>query len=170
MSITSTIPGAAQTLLGYMQAVAGANPDLDVQVYTGWPVTSAWSPNFMMLGDYKEGLVVSPDSYRWAAVPGAAKLRFEEYALMGCIRAWSGSPDGTAPFDRLGEAYTLLNGLHDQIVSDIGGDSYVVDSLTSSGSWGDLGVTMDAFGQIDGKGWGVVLGFELHVINAQLIG
>jgi hypothetical protein len=171
VSITSTVPAAAATLAAYMQAVADANPALNPGVYVGGIPTATVRDNFLMVGNYAEGIIVAPETYSWAAVPGMAKLRLEAYALFGCIRVWTGAAGTDASLARLGEAFTLLNGLHQEIVDDLGGDLVAVDSLTSSGSWGDLDVTMEINGPIGTKkGWGVVLQFELHVINAQLIG
>jgi hypothetical protein len=165
MALVSTVPAAVATLQGYMATVAAASTVTDVQVYVGYSTArSGMSYNFMMVGDYQEGIVVAPDTYTWADIPGAAKRRTESYALQGCIQTWSG---GTDVLGRLNDAYSLLNGLHELIVTDIGGSG----SLSPSGSWGGLVVTMDANGPLETTaGWGVVLGFQLHVINAQIIG
>lgn len=166
MPITSTIPGAASALAGYMRTVAAANPALNPGVYVAGIPTASIRNNWMMVGNWPEGIIVAPDTYRWAAIPGQALLRSEEYALQGCISAWSGAADSNAALARIGDAFNLLNGLHEQIASDLGGSG----TLSPSGSWGDLDVTMEHNGPLGGKGWGVILGFELHVINAQLQG
>ncbi len=164
--IVSTVPGAAAILAGYMRTVAAANPDLNAGVYVAGIPTATVRNNFLMVGSYETGVIIAPETYTWNAVPGAAMLRGEAYALQGCIRAWSGAAGQEAALARLGEAFTLLNGLHQQITADVGGSG----SLSPSGSWGDLDVTMDVNGPIGQSGWGCVLGFELHVINAQLQG
>lgn len=166
MSIASTVPGAAATLAGYMQTVAAANPVLNPGVYIAGLPTASVANNYMMVGSWDGGIVVAPDTYKWAAIPGAAMLRSEEYALNGAIRVWAGDGGPTAALDRITDAFTLLNGIHEQIAQDLGGSG----NLSPSGSWGDLDVTMEANGPIGGKGWGIVLGFELHVINVQLQG
>lgn len=165
-TITSTIPGAAQTLAGYMKTVATANPSLNPGVYVAGIPTASIRANWMMVGNYPDGIIVAPDTYTWAAIPGAAKLRSESYALQGCIATWAGAADSNAALARISDAFTLLNGIHEQITSDLGGSG----SLSPSGSWGDLDVVMEHNGPLGGKGWGVILGFELHVINVQLQG
>lgn len=168
--ITSTVPAAVNTLGLYMQNVAAANPALNPAVYmVGLPVGSVRN-NFLMVGSMTTGELISPESYKWNAVPGTAKLRGESYALLGTIRVWSGASGKDAALARLGDAFTLLNGLQQQIVNDLGANAYTTAALSPSGSWGDLDVSMDGNGPLDGKGWGVALGFELHVLNVQLQG
>lgn len=144
-----------------MNTVAAANPTLNVGVFLGEPIAGRVTDNFLAIGSFQEWIPVGPDTYSWAAVPGNALLRYESYALQGCIRSLSGNTD---PVGRVSDAFTLLNGLHEQIIQDIHGSN----QLTPSGSWGDFDVTMEAFGPLDGIGYGVVLGFQLHVINAQI--
>jgi hypothetical protein len=60
----------------------------------------------------------------------------------------------------------------DQIASDpagLGGATDGSTPLSPSGSWGDLTVSMYANSPREQAGWGVVLTFELAVINAQPI-
>lgn len=175
MSTVSTIPAAMQVLAAYMRQVAANNPSLAPGVYVGLPVAQA-RPNYMMVGDL-EGKLFSPETYHWAAVPGAARLRLESYALLGTIRAYSGSSDIAG---RTADVMAMLNGLQELVVSDPGGYAAGLtvtapataggSNLSPSGSWGDLKVTDQASGQLNGQGWGVVLTFELDVINAQLSG
>lgn len=175
MTTVSTIPAAMQVLAAYMQRVADTNPALAPGVYVGLPV-SAVRNNYLMVGDL-EGKLFTPETYHWAAVPGAARLRLESYALLGTIRAYAGSSDVAA---RTGDVMAMLNGLQELIVSDPGGYAAGLTvappataggtNLSPSGSWGDLKVTDQTAGQINGQGWGVVLTFELDVINAQLSG
>lgn len=164
--LTSTVPGAVAQLGTYMQTVANANTALNPGVYAGGIPINSVRNNFLMVGSWPDGIIIAPDTYRWVAVPGMVKMRSEEYAIQGCIRAYGGASGTGAALSRLSEAFTLLNGLHDQIASDLGGSG----NLSPSGSWGDLVVTMEESGPIGGKGWGVVLGFELHVLNVQLNG
>lgn len=167
MSIRSTIPAAAARLATYMQTVADANPTLDPKVYvSGWPTASV-ANNFLMVGAADDtAAVVNPTTYSWAAIPGTAMLRTESYSLMGTIRTSGGTGGTQAALARLGDAYTLLNGLMEQIVGDVGGSG----DLTPSGSWGDLTVSMIHNGPVQNSGWSVVLGIELQVINAQIQG
>lgn len=164
MSVTSTIPGAVAVLAGYLQTVADAQPQLGVGVYTGGLPVEHVADNLLMVGSItEEGEIIVPGTYRWAAIPGAAKLRTEEYALRGSIRCWAGDSD---PLSRLTDAFSLLNGVHQQILDDVGGSG----ALSPSGSWGELQVSNPLNGPIGRRGWGVVLEFDLHVINAQLQG
>jgi hypothetical protein len=146
-----------------MQTVAAANPTLNAGSYFGEPVERVTN-NFMMLGSYADGSLIVPNTFEtdWAGMPVAAKRRNEKYALAGCIRSWDGNVD---PQTRVSEAFTMLDGLHEQIVSDPRGSG----NLSPSGSWGDFNVSMEACGVL-GEGWGVILAFELYVINARLTG
>lgn len=148
-----------------MQTVAAANPTLNVGVFVGYSTPLSGMPaNFMMVGDYEEGLLWTPVEQDWASLPAAAKRRTEPYALQGCIRAYAGGYDWSS---RLTEAFTMLNALQELIVSDpqAGG------ALTPSGGWGRLEYRNVVNGPlIDSGGFGVVIGFELHVITAQLTG
>lgn len=179
MSITSTVPAAVSVLLAYMNAVSAANPTMHVKVYMGRTPTSAVANNFMMVGNFPDGELIMPGRFSWAAIPGQDKLRREEYALNGVIRSWTG--DSAEPLARLADVYTMLNGLHGQIANDLAGTALGLTvtppavagqtNLSPSGSWGDLNVEMLENGPA-GKngGWTVMLGFELAVINAQIIG
>lgn len=161
-TFTSTVPGAVTTLYGYMTAVAAASTVLDVQAYVGLQLTP--SPNFMMIGDAETGLLVTPVDSEWASMGAAAKRRTERYALQGCIKCWAGGIDWQS---RLNDVTSLLDALQEQILSDPGGNG----TLTPSGSWGAFNWRMEANGPLgDPAGWGVLLGFELQVINAQIVG
>lgn len=146
-----------------MTAVATANPSLNIGVYIGEPITSVRN-NFMAIGDYQNWALVAPDTYQWAAIPGQAKLRTESYSLQATIRSYAGNADD--PMGRLNDAFTMLNGLHQQILNDIQGGG----NLSPSGAWGELHVSMEAFGPLAGAGLGCVLGLELAVVSAQLTG
>ncbi len=160
--LVSTIPGAVQTLTGYMTAVASQYPDLNIGVYTGQPI-SAVANNFMMVGHYEDGSLITEAKYAWAGMPVTSKVRYEEYALQGTIRAWTGSND---PSGTIANAFLLSDALQEQIVSDPGGSG----TISPSGSWGEYTTTMEACGPLDGRGWGVVLAFTLEVLNVRLIG
>lgn len=166
MPLTSTIPAAITTLQGYMNAVAAAaavNPAPAVYLFeTATPSGAAY--NFMMVGDYHTGVPVAPESYTWRQL--GSTRRTETYALQGCIACWAGGgsgDNGVSALARVNDAYSLLNSLHQQILGDKGGSGH----LSGSGAWGELVVHIEEFGPM-GAGWGVVLGFDLHVINAQL--
>lgn len=164
--IVSTVPGAIATLETYMTAIASANPGLNLGVY-GWGLpTAAVTNNFIALGDPETGEATSEVDTEWAALGGAAKLRSEAYSLLGTIRASGGVIGQQGAQERMTDAYTIFNALHEQVVSDIGGSG----SLSPSGSWGGLTNKVFASGPFGPSGWMVVLRFELHVINAQLIG
>lgn len=162
---SSTIPGAVTTLQGYMTTIAATTTVSNVGVYVGYstPLTGM-SPNFMMVGDFEEGLLYTPVDMNWAALGAAAKYRSEEYSLHGCIRCWAGGNDINS---RIADAFTLLNALEEQIISDPGGSG----TLSGSGSWGKLTHTMVAAGALENvAGFGVIINFDLEVINVRLTG
>lgn len=167
MAIVSTVPGAIQTFQAYMQTVANNNPSLNIGVYLGEPIDNV-RDNFMAVGSFQEWTPIMADSYEWAAIPGQSLLRSEKYTLQGVIRALAGDVD---PMARLSDAFTMLNALHEQIITDIKGISVLgPGTLSGPGSWGGLQVHMEAFGPLEGSGYGVVLGLELDVINVQISG
>jgi hypothetical protein len=162
-ALISTVPGAIATLKGYMLSVASVTAVSNVSVYMGKEATEGQlAYNFMMIGDYHNGIPVAPDSMVWNAIPGAAHLIGESYALQACIACWAGGYD---PLPRLTDAYALLDGLHQQVRTDLGGSG----QLSPSGSWGEMRSTMAEFGTV-GTGWGVALDIELFVINGQISG
>lgn len=164
--ITSTIPGAIAAVSGYMSAIADANPAWVLGTYPEGLPTASVSNNLIALGDWETGSTVTPVSYKWAAIPGAAKLRYEAYALSGTVRTAGGAGGQIGAGERISDAFAIFNAFHEQVVSDPGGGG----NLSPSGSWGDLDMTMHYSGPSGQSGWMVVLGFELHVINAQLTG
>lgn len=168
MAVVSTVPGAISALAGYMQAVAAANPSLSIGVYPyGLPVASVTN-NLIGLGDAESGsgAVATTISSDWAAIPAGAALIKEEYALIGVIRSTSGAGGQTGAQERTADAFTMWNGLLSQIVADPGGGG----NLSPSGSWGAVEMTNHFSGPVGSSGWEVTLGFQVHVINAQLIG
>lgn len=164
--ITSTVPGAISALSGYMNAIAAANPGLVLGTYPEGMPTASVKNNFIALGHWETGNFVTHMSYKWAAIPGGAKLRFEEYALVGTIRTSGGAGGQIGAGERIADAYTIINALGEQVVSDPGGGG----NLSPSGSWGDLDIEPHFSGHTRQSGWMCVFGFELHVVNAQLIG
>lgn len=164
-SVTSTVPGAITALLGYMNTVASNNPALNIGVYLGEPISNV-NDNFMAVGSFVDWSPVAPETYKWAAIPGSAKLRSEEYSLQGVVRSLSGNSTDQDKLDRLNDVFTILNALHEEILNDY----FASGALSGPGAWGELRVTMEAFGPLGGVGFGAVLGFELEVVNAQLAG
>lgn len=163
MSFISTIPGAVAVLEGYMSTVASASSVSDVNVYVGYSAPTP-SYNYMMVGDYEEGLLMTRIASTWATFPAAAKRRTEEYSLVGHIRTWAGGYDWQS---RLNDAFALLDALQDQILGDPQGSG----ALTTAGAWGSFDSTMKANGPLgDPTGWGVVIEFELSVLNARVTG
>ena len=161
-TFTSTIPAAITTFQGYMTAAAAAVTSVPVSVYVGYSTPlSGMSNNFMMVGDYEEGVLWAPAETDWQSWSIQAKRRKEEYALYGTIRCWTGDP--TDWQDPLNNAFTLIDALTEQIVSDPG----AAGNLTGSGSWGRFGYRNIASGALTNTaGFGVVVGLELTVINA----
>lgn len=143
MSQTSTIPAAVQTLAGYMQTVAQANPSLDCGVYVGEPIEEVTN-NLLMVGHWETGALITEASYTWAGMPVYARTRYEEYELQGTIRTWSGNVDVDS---RLAEAFTLSSALQEQIVSDPSGSGNL-----AGGAWGEFKLTMEHCGPLEGRG------------------
>ena len=161
--ITSTVPAAVNQLYTYMQTVVTNNPTLNAAAFLGRPIGAYVPNNFLAVGKYETWEPISPETYEWAAVPGNSYLRTEKYSLQGCVRAWAGDSD---PLSRLSDGFTLLNSLDDLIIHDLTPSNGTV--LTPSGSWGEFKATVEAFGPLGGRGYGIVIGFELEVINAQV--
>lgn len=161
MSTVSTVPAAIETLAGYFQAVAAANPALEVGVYTGLPVETV-NDNYIMIGSWDGGQdwILNYHS-TWEALPSASQWIGEEYEIQCALRTYNGAPDLAG---RLTDAFTLFNGVRQEIVNDPGGSA----NLSPSGSWGAVTVTMPACGPINKAGWGVVLSFNIGVINVRL--
>lgn len=167
--ITSTVPGAIATLQSYMNTVATNNPSLEIGVFLGQPLAAAVTDNYLIVGSFGEWIPIDMDSYKWAAIPGQAFRRTEEYKLQGCLRALDG---GNSILNNLNNAFTMLNGLHEQIVTDL--RATAVNSqgaLTTSGSWGEFSAHIEVFGPLGPANTpGVVMGFELEVLNAEIVG
>lgn len=165
--IASTVPGAVGVLLGYMEKVAKANPSINAGVYFTDTTSNAIKNNFMMLGSYPDGVLFAPNTYDWAALPAQTMMRSESYSLLGCIRAWSGDSGQVAALQQLSNAMAMLNGLQEQMLADPQGSS----TLSDSGSWGSLVVSVAASGPFGDKGgWGILLNLEIQVINVRLYG
>lgn len=170
-TFTSTIPGAITTLQGYMNTVAAASSVPDVQVLLGYTIPrTGMSYNFMMVGDFENGILWQPAEGTWEDLPVAAKRRQEKYSLNGCICTFAG---GTDLQSRLNDAFSLLDALYEQILSDPGANTGPSgnNTLTPSGSWGRLSYRNLGNGPfVNTAGFGVVIDFELEVINALPVG
>jgi hypothetical protein len=158
--LTSTVPGAITTLQTHLQNVAAANPSLEAAVYLGLPTQTVTS-NYLMIGSYPNGEIVDGYESGFAAIPGASKLKSEEYNLLGHIRTWAGN---VQPADRIADAFTLLDGLLEELTNDIGGSG----QLTPSGSWQVAAVDNPLATPMSPNGWGFVLAFTVHVWNVQI--
>lgn len=160
LSLTSTVPGAVSTLRDHFQAVASASA-LDPGVYLGTP-TAEVANNYLMIGEYASQQIVHGYSSSFAAIPGAAALKSEDYRLACTIRAWSGDVD---ELGRIDDAYGLFDAVVSALTADLGGSG----QLTPSGSWQVTNAAEDDNGPLAfGAGWGYVLGFDVHVFNVQL--
>jgi hypothetical protein len=165
MAVDSTVPGAISAIQGYFGTVAVFNPSLALGIYTGPPIENV-ANNFLMIGGYPDGAeMVTSYSSTWAVLPAAAKTVTEDYAISCCLRTWAGDSD---PTSRLADAFMLLSQIHEQVVTDPSGSG----NLSTSGSWGEFGpVSMPICGPFEGVGgWGVVLTFDIRVINVRLTG
>ena len=163
-SITSTVPGAIQTLQSYMQTVADANPSLNIGVFVGEPVAAEVTDNFLIIGAFDTWVPIDMDTYEWAAIPGQSGLVTENYSLQGCLRTMDG--DLMTAFNN---SFLLLNGLHTQIRTDLRATAVTsTGALSTSGSWNKLEAHIEAFGPIDNVNNGVVIGFSLSVCNVQI--
>lgn len=163
MAFTSTVPAALTALYGYMQTIAATLPAPvdDLNVFFGYSTPlSGMGLNFMMVGNYEEGVLWQPIEEPWEALPVQGKMRREKYAINGCIHTAAGGEDWQS---RLNDAFTLYNLLHNQILADPG----IGGTVTGSGSWGQLSARNLGAGPFEGTGgWGVVIDFELQVLNA----
>ncbi len=163
MSITSTVPGAITTLLGYFADVASANPSLDVGVYSGLPIANIKN-NYLSIGEWETGSVLSGYRQDWVGFPASASPKLEDYSINCVARAWDGSSDTTAIAQRFTDAFTLLDGVMGCLQADPGASG----SITPSGTWQVVGVDNIASGPLGGKGFGVLLSFEVQVINVRI--
>lgn len=167
-TVVSTIPGAIETLKGYLDSIAATNPlgQVPLGTYYGYQTPlAAMAANFMMVGDYEEGILHGTSTGTWARLPAMSKERTEEYHLNGALRCWQGGNDQVRQV--LDNAFTLLNALQTAVVNDPGGSG----NLSASGSWGALEFDQLANGPLaTTAGWGVVYGFTLQVENVRLYG
>lgn len=164
MSFLSTIPAAVTTVGTYMNTVAAATTVPGTTVYHAYSESQNLEYNYLMIGEYQTGTIVAPTEGSWASMGVQAKRRQEHYVILGHIRTWAGGNDWQSRFN---DAFTLLDSLTDQILADPGGSG----SFPLGGSWGKFNWKMEENGPLGGaSGWGVVFGFELEVINAQVQG
>lgn len=145
-----------------MQAVADANPTLDAGVYVGQVVGDV-KDNFFAIGSpIGQGELVTNYVSNWQGLYSVQPLRRTEDYGIGCtIRTWAGDID---PATRYQDAFTLLVGLMTQLANDKAASG----SFGTSGSWGIADVANPAAGELNRKGWGVVLTFTVAVQHVIL--
>lgn len=159
---STTVGTAISTLEGYFNTIAAVTSVADVSVYLGFP-TGSVTDNYLMIGawDSGEDVVLEYDS-EWLGLPGVSGMVYGETYKINCnLRTYSRD---TAPLDRINDAFTLYGAVRAQIQADPGGSG----NLSPSGSWGRVRATMPTNGLINGSGWGVILAFEVEVINVRL--
>ena len=159
-TVTSTVPGAVAVLLQHFEAIAQANPALDVGVSLGKP-TERVSDNYLIVGDVDTGQLLSAYSLKFMSSVSANRHE-EEYGINCSLRVWKGDIDQLA---RLTEAFRLFKGVTSALQNDPKGNG----QLTPSGTWqvSEMGIPVNgAFG--DPAGWGVVMEFIVHVFNVRL--
>jgi hypothetical protein len=158
----STIAGAVTTLQTHMANVATANPSLNAAVYVGPVQGTEVADNYLQVGEWETGAIWHSYVGDWAFLPGASKTKSEDYHLYGTVRTWAGNVDVAATLDN---AITLLSGVVRELTDDIGGSG----QLSPSGSWQVTDVDNPYNGPFVGAaGFGVVVSFDIHVVNVQL--
>lgn len=173
MTLSSTFPGAVAVLVTHFKTVAGQHPTLNAAVYLG-PAVGPSQPqsNFIMVGDFQTGALIRGyrQDFRGLPVPGTRKN--EDYYIPCTIRTWAGTSLPASPsagIDRLADAFSLMDGILNQLQNDPQG----TNSLTSSGTWQVTQIDIPQAGPLPmigggSGGWGVVMTFEVHVFNVTL--
>lgn len=159
-TLTSTVPGAIQQLLTYIEGVATANPSLEISTSIGLPIARV-ANNYIMVGNYETGELIDNYHQDWAGLPAGAVRKNEEYDILCSLRAWSGESD---PVSRLNDAYTMFDGVMGFVMTNPGANG----TITASGSWQVTDVKMPESGPFDAKGWGVIMTFAVSVRNVRL--
>lgn len=162
MPAASTVPLALQTVEAYFNAVSVQNPQYALGVYLGQPVETA-ADNYLMIGT-DAGDLISGYRSSWKTMPAPGQVD-ENYSVAAQLRVWSGE---VAAYDRLTDAFFLFSAIRQQIWEDPGANRVQQGALTSSGSWGDVTLTMEFNGPTAKGGYGVILGFEIAVINVRI--
>lgn len=159
-TITSTVPGAIATLLGHFRDVASANRSLDLGVYSGIPVADVKN-NYLAVGQWETGQLISGYHQDWAGLPASAAPKIEDYSILCTIRTWAGTVD---QLGRLNDAFTLLDGVMSALKADPGASG----TITPSGTWQVTSVEIPVAGALGGKGYGVLMSFDVPVINVRI--
>lgn len=163
--IVSTVPGALKTLRGYLQTVADANTGLNAAVYFGPPTGGGNpTPNYLMVGNYENGELISGYEQDFRTLSIASATKNEDYIIPCAIRTWSGDNGATSQFDRINDAFALLDGVMQLFQTHPTGTG----ALSSSGTWQVSEITMPESGPSNNGGWGVMLAFEVHVFNVTI--
>ncbi len=160
MSLTSTVPGALSALETDLQAVATANPSLDVGVYLGVPIANVTN-NYLAISEWETGELIVNYRQEWAGLPANPPRRSEEYGIPVTIRAWAGDSD---PQSRIADLFTLVDG----VLGAVQADPQASGALTSSGSWQATELTIPESGPLGGKGFGVVAQLIIEITNVRL--
>jgi hypothetical protein len=164
VNVVSTVPTVLQAVQTNMQAVASANPTLNAAVYMG-QVIGAPANNFFGIGDPEgNGELFANYQSEFQGLFSEQVHRGEAYSILCHVRTWQGDVN---PVARITEAFTLINGLANQIYTDklAGG---ALQTPSSVGNWGLSNIQNHAAGKLDGKGWGCVFTFQIDVTNVVL--
>ena len=171
-NLVSTVPGALQQLYDYAKTVASAVtiPSGQVGAYIGLP-TERVQDNYIIIGDDETGEMFTSYDQSWVGLPAGGYRKGEQYQVPVSIRAWSGSANAADRFDRMMEAFTLLNAFMNLIMLDPNGRSNGLINLTASGSWQIKSITNPANGVLgDRVGWGTILRVMVEVRNVRITG
>lgn len=158
MAIVSTVPGAVACLQTHLSNVALANPTLNIGVYLGPPVGNV-ANNYLMWESVES--YVSDYAYLSGGVLSYIK---EDYDLSVELRAWAGNVD---PIGRLDDAYTMLNG----VINELGGDMNGGGALSPPGDWHVQSADIThagPLGQAADQGWGVLMSITVMVRNVRI--
>jgi hypothetical protein len=162
--LVSTVAGAISTLLGHMQDVAANQLDLDLSVFLG-PPTDQVNGNYLMLGNYPDGLEFITNYHSPRSVLGIEKAHNEDYQLVGHIRSWSGSADPNDVLTTINNAFAIVNDLAGRIEDDWNGSG----ALSTAGSWSVSEITQPESGPLgDLGGWGIIITFTVQVVNGWI--
>lgn len=159
-TLTSTVPGAIQQLYTYIQAVAAANPTLNISTHLGLPIEYV-ANNYIMIGHYETGELIDHYLQDWAGLPAGAVRKNEEYDIVCSLRSWAGD---SAPTTELTNIFTMLDGVMGKVMTDPNASG----TITASGSWQVTDIKTPESGPLGTKGWGVIMTFAVAVRNVRL--
>lgn len=165
-TVTSTVPGALEVLLAFMENVVTALPDLDMGTYLGIPIGGAVANNYIAVGAWDTGELLTGYKQDWMGFPAAIDRKSEVYGLPCTVRAWQGDVD---PPTVLTNFFLMVDGIMSQLQADPqalnGTETY---ALTPSGSWQATELSIPTSGPLGGRGWGMVGAFTVQVNNVRL--